>query len=332
MNTVALTSIDNTNVFPATSYQGLLLIGDPHLEARVPGFRCDDYPRVILEKLGWCLDYASREALFPVILGDLFQLPRDNPNWLLGEVISLFDPQIVGIYGNHDVQKNQLDENDSLDIVIKSGKLLLLDEDHVFRGLFNGRPVVLGGTSWGQRIPASVPEEVDSSGTPATVIWITHHDVKVPGYEEQGYFPPRELPGIDLVVNGHIHRHLESVKKGQTLWTTPGNIARRSRSDASRDHIPSVFRVDLNGDGWETCHVEIPHRPFDEVFHAAVINESADGVETTSDFISGLAELQARRTDSGAGLMTFLEKNVVEFDDDVAAEIMKLATEVTSNE
>lgn len=28
--------------------QGLLFIGDPHLEARVPGFRKDDYPQVVL--------------------------------------------------------------------------------------------------------------------------------------------------------------------------------------------------------------------------------------------------------------------------------------------
>ena len=41
-------------------YQGLLLIGDPHLEGRQPGFRKDDYPVAILEKLQWCLHYASR--------------------------------------------------------------------------------------------------------------------------------------------------------------------------------------------------------------------------------------------------------------------------------
>ena len=53
-------------------YQGLLLIGDPHLEGRIPGFRKDDYPNVILQKLTWALDYAAEQHLLPAILGDLF--------------------------------------------------------------------------------------------------------------------------------------------------------------------------------------------------------------------------------------------------------------------
>ena len=56
-------------------FEGLLVIGDPHLEGRQPGFRKDDYPHVILEKLEWCLQYAKRHQLLPTLLGDLFQRP-----------------------------------------------------------------------------------------------------------------------------------------------------------------------------------------------------------------------------------------------------------------
>jgi hypothetical protein len=38
-------------------YQGILFIGDPHLASRQVGFRKDDYPRVILKKLSWCIYY-----------------------------------------------------------------------------------------------------------------------------------------------------------------------------------------------------------------------------------------------------------------------------------
>jgi hypothetical protein len=58
------------------NYVGLLLIGDPHLEGRQPGFRKDDYPNVILDKLAWCLDYAAVNHLLPAILGDLFDKAR----------------------------------------------------------------------------------------------------------------------------------------------------------------------------------------------------------------------------------------------------------------
>ena len=161
------------------------------------------------------------------------------------------------------------------------------------------------------------------------VIWLVHHDVGVPGYEEQGRFAPYEIHGIDAVINGHIHRRLETVQAGQTTWLTPGNISRRVRADAVREHVPSALRVDVNDEGWTAEHVEIPHRPFDEVFHEAVADEGIDTSE--SAFVTGLAELQARRTQTGAGFMEFVEKNLSQFSDEIAAEILVLAKEVTSD-
>jgi len=111
------TSRDNTQTAPVktltdasteVSVEGLLFIGDPHLEARVPGFRCDNYPEVILKKFRWCLNYAKANRLQPFLLGDLFQLPQDNPNWLLSEIIDCIDEPLPAIYGNHDVRENFL--------------------------------------------------------------------------------------------------------------------------------------------------------------------------------------------------------------------------------
>ncbi|MFO7781159.1 MAG: metallophosphoesterase, partial [Spirochaetia bacterium] len=172
-------------------------------------------------------------------------------------------------------------------------------------------------------------------------IWLSHHDIIAPGYEEQGRLRPREIAGVDLVVNGHIHRELGEVEVGATRWVTPGNISRRSRSDAVRDHVPSVLRLDVRGAGdragpgaagrpgadYELTRVTVPHAPFDEVFHPLVAGEETD--TSASAFVSGLAELQARRTQSGAGLMSFLEQNLNQFDEAVAAEIRSLAEEVT---
>jgi hypothetical protein len=131
---------------------------------------------------------------------------------------------------------------------------------------------------------------------------------------------------VDLVVNGHIHRELGEVEVGATRWVTPGNISRRSRSDAVRDHVPSVLRLDVQGD-YELTRVTVPHAPFDEVFHPLVAEEEAD--TSASAFVSGLAELQARRTQSGAGLISFLDQNLDQFEEAVAAEIRSLAEEIT---
>ncbi len=314
----------------ARVYSGLLVIGDPHIEARVPGFRKDDYPAVIMEKLRWAIDYAAVHDLLPLVSGDLFNLPRNNPNWLLVEIMRLFDREMFFIYGNHDVHENRISKDDSISVLAEARKGRLLDENAVFVEVSGGRQVIVGGSSWGTPIPDKLEWGVQEGPKPF-VVWLTHHDIRVPGYEEKGYIRPAALPGIDMVVNGHIHRRLDSVQKDNTLWITPGNISRRSRSDAARAHVPAVFRIDpAGGMTFAGSHVEVPHQPYDCVFHEAVIDAGEE--EQGSVFVAGLAELQARRTHTGEGLKTFLEKNLDRFETDVADEIRKLARKVTENE
>lgn len=319
-----------------SSYRGILCIGDPHLEGRRPGFRKDDYPQVILDKLEWSLNYALEHRLLPALLGDLFDKPRDNPTWMLNQLLDLLsDVECIGIYGNHDCADPVLNDNDSLMLLFTAGRIRRVTYENPWIGTMAGRLVVIGGSSYRQRIPSGYDHarektpDADEAERRPLVMWLAHHDISVPGYEEQGRFSPRELDGVDLVVNGHIHRRLDEVQAGGTRWVTPGNISRRSRSDAVRDHVPSVLRVDVTQEGFELDTITVPHQPFDEVFHEAVLDSDIDTSE--SAFVSGLAELEARRTASGAGLMSFLDNNLEQFDDAVASEIRALAEEVTGH-
>src|SRR5690348_8197086 len=140
-------------LMPDRSYDGLLLIGDPHLESRQPGFRKDDYPNVILEKLAWCLDYAANNCLLPAILGDLFDKPRDNPNWMLARLLDLLRGEILCLYGNHDCADPELSDHDSLSLLIKAGRLKLLSAADVWQGAIAGRTTVVGGSSYREKIP-----------------------------------------------------------------------------------------------------------------------------------------------------------------------------------
>jgi len=337
--------------FQRNRVKGLLFIGDPHLEARVPGFRKDDYPQVALEKFRWSLDYAQQNNLQPILLGDLFQLPQDNPNWLLSAIIETIDDSLgqplPAIYGNHDVRENSLKPNDSIHVLFAGGHLQRLSGETPWRGIVDGRPTLVGGTVWGEKIP----KEFIGDGDPVELtVWVTHHDIFIPGYEESGRIRPKELPGIDLIVNGHIHRRLGPVSKGGTHWVTAGNIVRRARSDASRDHLPAVLFLrpanddddptvtensfpfqSQHQDPWVIHWIPVPHKPFDEVFHSEVLADVAE-TEQGSGFIADLRELTARRTDSGAGLNEFLQQHIDEFEKPVAKEIMRLAAEVSQPE
>ena len=301
---------------------GLLFIGDPHVASRPPGFRKDDYPSTVLGKLRWAVDYARDNRLKPVLLGDLFDFPRDNANWVLVALLQLFD-ETLAICGNHDCKENTLADNDTLSVLEAAGKIRLLDRTGPWGGVAGGRDVIVGGTSWGQKLPKSY--EPPTGGRPL-VLWACHHDVRFPGYEESGRFDCREIPGIDVVVNGHIHRDLGRVQCGRTLWINPGNITRITRSDATRQHVPSVLRVDVSADAVECTRVALPHVPFEDVFHAELAAEQVNFDQ--SAFVRELAALESVRTASGAGLASFLDANLPQFDPRVAREIKSLAKEV----
>jgi DNA repair exonuclease SbcCD nuclease subunit len=310
-------------------YQGLFIIGDPHLEARIPGLRKDDYPHTILNKLIWCFSYAQNERLLPIILGDLFDKPRDNSNWLMVRLLEVLPSELIGIYGNHDCAEPQLNDHDSLSLLVKAGRYRLVDEQNPWRGEIGGRPVIIGGSSYRQPLPERylTSTHTATGGLPPFVVWLTHHDFLLPDYDE-GRIPLREVPGIDMIVNGHIHRKMEAARLGGTLWCNPGNISRRARSEATRTHVPAALRVDLDARSYQFHWVELPHEPFDAVFHEVIADPVVE--QSQSAFITGLAELQARRTASGAGLLEYLRQNAHNFAEPVIAEIYALAHEVTT--
>jgi predicted phosphodiesterase len=314
----------------SSDYNGLLCIGDPHLASRVPGFRKDDYPRAVLGKLTWALNYASQHRLLPAILGDLFHWPRDNANRLLVQLLELFEGTVLGIAGNHDCKENELGPDDALSVLSAAGRLRLLERSGPWHGQMMGRAVVVGGTAWGQQLPSRFdPSEIISGPTVPLVVWLTHHDVRFPGYEDAGRFVAEEIPGIDVVVNGHIHRQLADVVAGTTTWINPGNISRIRRSDADRSRRPSVLRINAQTEGWSREIVEVPCLPYEEVFHEEIVTSSVRVGE--SMFIRGLAELESLKTHGGTGLMAFLDQNLTQFGEKVAAEIRALAGEIYSD-
>lgn len=349
-------ALDTTNIFfEPNRFSGLLFIGDPHVEGRTPGFRRDNYPETILRKLQWCIEYCEQQELQPILLGDVFDKPRDNPNWLISRLLDIFDGRCIPtIFGNHDCANPHLDENDSLTLLAKAGAIRLLDERHLWTCSFEGRKVFIGGSPYRYPIPdtfainanevqlifpssVSVSESqtmewMSSLSSPGLVIWLTHHDLTFPNPNEAVVTHLNELVGIDYVVNGHIHRRASAdVVRGQTTWVNPGNIARRSRSDSIRGHEPAALRMDIASDGQWMHYVKVPHQEADQVFYDLDAVAPDELESNQSSFITGLSMLQSRKTESGAGLMQFLKENVNQFESEVAGEILKLAQVVLSD-
>jgi predicted phosphodiesterase len=311
---------------PETDYAGILCIGDPHLCGWAPGYRKDDYPQIVLEKLQWSLQYARDHQLLPVLLGDLFHVPRDNSNWLMSRLMVMLDGPILAVIGNHDLSEDLLSDHDSLKVLLAAGRLRMLEENP-WAGLINHIPVLIGGTNNGQPIPKSLDRS--NYGYPRWAIWITHHDIQFPDYDA-GYQSCREIPGIDLVINGHIHRQMVDVVNGQTTWCNPGNISRVNRGDATKLHEPGVLRIDVTAEKITRTRIAVPHKPFEDCFHSA--DSLVSPVEGRSQFITGLAAMQKFRTKDGEGLRRLVEENLPCISNEkTRTEIEKLLSEVLTH-
>lgn len=288
-------------------YSAILFIGDPHVCAYAPGYRLDDYARTVIEKLDFSLKTAAKRRCLPIILGDLFHVPRDNPNWLLVALIEMFQPHEPWVLvGNHDKHEARLTGDVSLAVLKAAGCIRLLDrQGPVDTVMVSGRRVLIGASPDWTGLPGEVAREDHDF-----VVWVTHMDLRFPGYEA-GKTDLKEIGGVDLIVNGHIHLPKVPQRHGRTLWANPGSIARISRSIHTLKVQPSITIWIPGEERLET--VPVPHRPFEEVFPPLGDGESdqeSGRIIDESMFIKGLENLALRKTSEGVGLKSFLQANL----------------------
>jgi hypothetical protein len=251
------TSVLVDRILPPT--RGLLFIGDPHLASYNPGRRRDaSYRDTVLGKLAQAADYANARDLQAICPGDLLDDHEDRDQIMqvrLARVLQRFQRPLVCTVGNHDKSGRDLTEKDVLTLMGVTRTLDLMETSG-----FWGRTVltaedgrthrlVLGFTPYGYAAPTSLaallglPPETTAAEAKAqaqadTVVWITHADY---AFENTypGAAPLVEIPGVDLVINGHMHGVKKPVQMGETVWYCPGNITRMSVDQA--DHVPQVW-------------------------------------------------------------------------------------------
>lgn len=295
--------------------RGLFLIPDPHVAATPPGQRLEGFMDQVLDKLSACLGRARELDMVPVVLGDLFHLPRENPNQLLVVLMDLFSGhKPFVLVGNHDKYQARLTRDVSLAVLETAGVVRVIKRDG---------PVFLLRTGDGDALVCASPDgfplpkafempgvllEDDQGDHQALeVVWLTHHNIAFPEFEDRRH-RLREIPGVDWIINGHIHRPQPTIAKGRTTWANPGNIVRLTFSVRSLKRRPaaSIWRpgcTDL--EKWE-----VPHLDFHQVFPDQDFPKEAGLAEGESRFLEGLERLAWRRTREGVGLRQFLESNL----------------------
>jgi predicted phosphodiesterase len=248
--------------------------------------------------------------MVPVLLGDLFHRPRDNSNKMLVELIRLFGSRtgadaVWALVGNHDKYQSRFTEDVTIAVLEAAGVLRLMkDEGPQFILETGTAHTLVCASPDGSPLPRAY-ERAD--GDPETVVWLTHHNIRFPEFDDRAY-AIRELPGIDWLINGHIHRPQPTVRAGQTTWANPGNITRLTFTRRSMERRPAAAIWAPGCDELERW--EVPYLPFDQVFPDQELPPEAQETQGESSFISGLERLAWRRTHEGMGLRQFLQDNL----------------------
>ncbi|WP_022662085.1 metallophosphoesterase [Paucidesulfovibrio longus] len=291
---------------PEVRGEGLFFVGDPHVADAPPGHRLPGYREQILDKLERCLQEAAGRSLVPVFLGDLFHWPRDNSNALLVALMELFRPhRPFVLVGNHDKHLARWTRDVSLAVLHEAGVVRLMGEPGPQFVLKTpaGR-VLVGATPDGGRLPTGF---MPAEGDPETVLWCAHHNISFPDFlDRAGRI--KELPGIDWLINGHIHRPQPQVRAGRTLWANPGNITRLtfSRRSLKREPAAAIWTPGCA----ELERWVVPHLDFYEVFPRQEFPPEEQESEGESRFLAGLERLAWRRSREGTGLRDFLSANL----------------------
>ena len=259
--------------------EGLLFIGDPHLSQRRPGRRLDaDFAETVLDKLRQAIAEANRQNLVPVILGDLFQSPRDATPLLFSQIFMVLwasEHRPISNLGNHDKYETLLTPDCSLRSLAESRTLHVMhtaDTCALTITLEDG-PLALLGVPYGQ----AVPDAIVSPCPPERTVILTHEDFDFGGHYP-GAKPLHAVQGASLLVNGHMHDTKPIEVRGDTVCFNPGNITRQTVD--LRYHQPSVWSW-RPGDRQPTQHV-LNHVPGDAIFDLTGLQVTAAGQEAVA--------------------------------------------------
>lgn len=275
-----------------SNYNGFLFVGDPHLWSKAPGKRLDQniFTSVILNKISQAVDIAIKEKLYLIFLGDLFHVSDESNIDMLTKLIRILKklPEpCATVEGNHEKSQTKLSDDVALSLLREANVIHTLEKAGLWAKFnFNdGSEAYVGATPYGDKLPTEVSLPTNEKNRDTPLIWLSHHDLDF-GETYPGAIPIKEIKGVDMLVNGHIHKTKKSIKYGNMMAHNPGNITRLSTD--CKDHVPSVWK-------W-TPSQNFQLEPIDLVFEKHVFNLVGKQIEVAVDPIMVAEEVTPQQT------------------------------------
>jgi len=325
-------------------YKGILFVGDPHLWSKKPGRRTDaDFTATVLNKINQAVDIAIKENLYLIILGDLFHAENENNIETLTKLIRILkklpDP-CASVVGNHDRSQIFLSDDVTMSLLREAGAIYTLEKNDIeIQMTINNKTILIGSTPYGDVIPDSVnlPEGIKK----AFIIWLTHENLDF-GESYPGVIPIKEIKGVSMLVNGHIHKTKKPKKVGNMVAHNPGNITRLSIDCV--DHIPTVWKwIPEQGQELKPIVLNYNKKVFNilesqiEVDITSTLVKDELTPKQTSLFVEKMEQELLKdqdKTDDGSYIKQNIKTlaQVMQLDSDFVNELIEIAEEVLEEE
>lgn len=231
-----------------------VFITDLHCKS-ASNVRTGDFMEDICNKLQFVVNYANENGASILIGGDLFDKPS-VPDIVKNKIIPILlesKNPIYSINGNHDVLF-------SSDELAEKTSYYLLDKANIIQD-FTGTTIELDNVIISNEIP------VIQRGKPQIIVfhgflnqddgkWTFHYQDIEAGITDKVY-----------ILLGHDHVEYEPLKFQDNIKIfRPGSFTRVTREDASMRQ-PKLLHIKVLDDRLVNKLVEIPARPFSEIFH-----------------------------------------------------------------
>jgi DNA repair exonuclease SbcCD nuclease subunit len=278
-----------------------LLLGDIHLSDKPPSSCTVSYNDDLFELLAQTVDLAARlDAVAVIWAGDVFdkKVPSQTSHRSVRRAIGIARVYPCPLYivpGNHDVSNDRLIsiwENQPLGVLIGSGAARYL----------NGWPLTgqelpdpVYGVGWLQRFDDDTVSDALADwrerGSPGLVV--AHAPLYPVGQElPYEYYPTpkwsRAMGNYGSVYYGHVHDpHGCYIVDGVT-YCNPGALSRGSLHEHNLTRPVQVASWDSET-GEFTLH-ELPHKPADEVFRLAEVQEEKQARINLDDFLASIGQ------------------------------------------
>ena len=223
-------------------YKGFLFVGDPHLTQKRTRKRNDiDLCTTILNKIDQAVQIELDENLYLVFLGDLFDDSGEQDIRMLTRLTRILNklphPPVTA-EGNHEKTQTKLSDEVALKLLQESKTIHVIEKNGIWAKFnFYDKIVYLGSTPYGDKIPQEV--NLTEKQEAGSIVWLTHDNFDF-GDSYPGVIPLKEIKGVDMLINGHIHQTKKSFTLGKMRAHNPGNITRQTTDTI--DHVPSVWK------------------------------------------------------------------------------------------